>query len=137
MNIRYFLATILLCVCLLTGTAAAGGQATLSNVLLIASDTPGSTLKNELLTLGVPVVVALSSSGPPALSTMEQYDVVVTWTNSGPSNPVGWRDVLADYVDGGGAVVIGTFAWSPGFDFEGGINDPGYSPFHVGAGFQT
>jgi len=55
----------------------------------------------------------------------------VTWTACTPTNPVGWGNVLADYVGLGGALVIGTLAWSPGLEFEGDINLPGNSPFHV------
>jgi hypothetical protein len=55
----------------------------------------------------------------------------MTWSNYAYPDPSGWGDVLADYVDGGGKVVIATFAYGgvTGCAVRGNIADSPYSPF--------
>jgi hypothetical protein len=48
--------------------------------------------------------------GTPTLATLLQYDAVLHWTNVSNSDSVGLGDVMADYVDAGGAVVVSVFA---------------------------
>ena len=48
--------------------------------------------------------------GTPSLATLQQYDAVICWTNSTPQDTNAWGDVLADYVDAGGGVVVAVFA---------------------------
>jgi hypothetical protein len=124
-------------VALVAGAAAAASDPPSPSKVLLVPSGFGSQLQNDLLSLGVPQVDLSnrSNQGPPTLAELQSYDVVVTWTNWPPVDAVGWGDVLADYVDGGGAVVIGTFGWyDPVYDLEGRINDPGYSPFHAVGG---
>ncbi len=78
----------------------------------------------------------------PSLSQIENYDGVATWSNYPYSNPSGWGDVLAEYVDGGGKVIIMTFAYGGvgGCGVQGGIASSPYSPivpqdFAYGSGF--
>lgn len=54
--------------------------------------------------------VTAAGGGTPALSTLLQYDALLCWTNTTPANNVTWGDVLADYVDAGGGVVVAVFA---------------------------
>ena len=54
--------------------------------------------------------VTAAGTGTPSLETLLQYDAVMTWTNGTPANNVTLGDVLADYVDAGGGVVIAVFA---------------------------
>lgn len=69
------------------------------------------------------------ASSTPVLATLLNYDAVLVWSNSVFSDPVALGDVLADYVDVGGGVVIATFAFfGPSFDLEGRIMAD-YSPF--------
>lgn len=46
----------------------------------------------------------------PTLAQLQAYDAVMCWTNSTPVSSSAWGDVLADYVDSGGGVVVTVFA---------------------------
>jgi hypothetical protein len=65
----------------------------------------------------------------PSLATLLNYDTVLVWSDSNFFNPIALGDVLADYVDLGGGVVLATFSWyGPSFDLEGRMMTD-YSPF--------
>jgi hypothetical protein len=65
----------------------------------------------------------------PSLATLLNYDTVLVWSDSTFFNPVALGDVLADYVDLGGGVVLATFSWyGPSWDLEGRMMTD-YSPF--------
>jgi hypothetical protein len=65
----------------------------------------------------------------PSLPTLLNYDAVLVWSNSPYFNAAALGDVLADYVDLGGGVVLATFSWyGPTFDLEGRMMTD-YSPF--------
>jgi len=65
----------------------------------------------------------------PSLSTLQNYDSVLVWSNYAFDDRVALGDVLADYVDSGGGVVLATFVWyGPDFDLEGRIMTD-YTPF--------
>jgi len=69
------------------------------------------------------------SSSTPSLSTLLNYDAVLVWSNFNFFNPVALGDVLADYADLGGGIVLATFVWyGPSWDLEGRIMAD-YSPF--------
>jgi hypothetical protein len=46
----------------------------------------------------------------PTLAQLQAYDALLCWTNSTPQDTNAWGDVLANYVDGGGGVVVAVFA---------------------------
>jgi hypothetical protein len=48
--------------------------------------------------------------GTPTLQQLLQYDALLCWTNFTPADHVAWGNVLADYVDAGGGVVVALFA---------------------------
>ena len=80
----------------------------------------------------VDVVNVLSST--PSVSTLLNYDSVLVWSNSPFNDAVALGDVLADYVDLGGGVVLATFVWyGPTFDLEGRVMTD-YSPFQQAGG---
>lgn len=54
--------------------------------------------------------VTAAGGGTPTLAQLLQYDAIMCWTNSTPASNVAWGDVLADYVDAGGGVVVTVFA---------------------------
>lgn len=54
--------------------------------------------------------VTAAGGGTPSLNTLLGYDAVMCWTNTTPANNVTWGDVLADYIDAGGGVVVTVFA---------------------------
>jgi len=54
--------------------------------------------------------VTASGGGTPTLAQLLNYDALLCWTNTAPANNNTWGDVLADYVDAGGGVVVAVFA---------------------------
>ncbi|MDD3643698.1 MAG: hypothetical protein PHQ19_09590 [Candidatus Krumholzibacteria bacterium] len=73
-------------------------------------------------------------SASPTLATLKEYDVVVvyTWYTSSAAAAVG--NVLADYVDGGGKVVMLQATFSGTYALAGGrIMTGGYSPLQPAA----
>jgi hypothetical protein len=68
-------------------------------------------------------------SSTPSLSTLLDYDAVLVYCDALFNDPVAMGDVLADYVDVGGGVVLATFVWyGPTWDLEGRIMTTDYSP---------
>ncbi len=77
-------------------------------------------------------------TGTPVLADLTPYDGVMTWSDYPYPDPSGWGDVLADYVDGGGKVVLATFAFNGGgYGIGGNIADSPYSPFTNDGGIGT
>lgn len=101
----------------------------LNSVLIVAADY--SPPQAQLLASGrftkVDTFIAISAT--PTLLTLSAYDVVLVYTNYQPANPTALGDVLADYVDGGGRVALGTYALSASWGVTGRIATHGYSPF--------
>jgi len=54
--------------------------------------------------------VTTTGGGTPTLAQLLNYDALLCWTNTSPANNQTWGDVLADYVDAGGGVVVAVFA---------------------------
>jgi hypothetical protein len=72
-----------------------------------------------------------SRAGTPTLAELAPYMAVFTWVNYPYSDTVAMGDVLADYVDAGGIVILGQWCVDTGQlnDLEGRImTDPGYLP---------
>jgi hypothetical protein len=70
-----------------------------------------TTLQATSLFATVDIIdVTATGGGTPTLSQLLQYDALLCWTNTTPANNVTWGDVLADYVDAGGGVVVAVFA---------------------------
>jgi hypothetical protein len=69
-----------------------------------------------------------TTSSTPTLAQLTPYDRVLAVTNNTPADGAALGNVLADYVDAGGNVVICTYAISPDWLISGRITSPGYSP---------
>lgn len=68
-------------------------------------------------------------AGTPDLATLQGYHCVYTWANAAFADNVLFGDRLANFVDGGGSVVLGAFsAYTSGNYLSGAIMGPGYSP---------
>ncbi|MEZ6241701.1 MAG: hypothetical protein R3B57_01525 [Phycisphaerales bacterium] len=71
--------------------------------------------RDKLMSTGLFDEVAIISTTPyggghtPTLAELLQYDAVLTWTNDSHDDSVGVGNVLADYVDAGGGVVVSVF----------------------------
>lgn len=61
----------------------------------------------------------LVSGGTPTLAELQGYDAVFVFTDSGAQDPVAFGNVLAQYIEGGGAVVDATF--TPNVPITGGF----------------
>ena len=70
--------------------------------------------------------------GTPTLQQLQQYDIVVAFSNNVWNDPVAMGNVLADYEDVGGVVAVGTFAWDSngGWLLQGRWVTGGYSPYN-------
>src|SRR6266516_815526 len=105
-------------------------------VLIAYADIGGqpTTLQNVILAepgvIGVDLFDAFS--GTPTLQQLQQYNIVYAFSNNGWFDAVAMGNVLADYQDGGGVVVVSTFAWdNRGPWLLGGRwVTGGYSPFN-------
>ena len=96
---------------------------------------PPTTLQNQILAepgvIGVDLFDAFS--GTPTLQQLQQYNIVVPFSNNVYLDPVGMGNVLADYADTGGVVVGLNFNWfGPPFGLDGRWMTGGYTPFNIG-----
>lgn len=61
----------------------------------------------------------LTSAGTPTLAELQNYDAVFIFTDAGAADPVAFGNVLAQYADGGGAILDATF--TPNVPITGGF----------------
>lgn len=107
--------------------------ATGPKVLLVQADDAPSPLVAGLL--GYPDIAAVdvfdSRSATPTLPQLQAYDVVITWCNYYPADGTALGDVLADYMDAGGKVIMAVFNWNStaGWATYGRFMTGGYCPF--------
>ena len=73
----------------------------------------------------------------PTLTQLLQYDAVLVYSDYSFNDSVAFGDVLADYVDNGGGVVLATFAFNAGGGngISGRISTGGYLPFTLGSAY--
>ncbi len=67
----------------------------------------------------------------PTLAYLQEYDVVVSFSNYSWYDRVAMGDLLADFVDAGGKLILAVFNWADdnGWALSGRIITGGYSPF--------
>jgi hypothetical protein len=87
----------------------------------------GSLPKVDLfpVTAGFPV---------PTLAQLRAYQSVMVFSDSTFNDPVAMGNVLADYLDQGGGVVLQTFAFQTSYNLQGRASTGGYLPFTTAAG---
>ncbi len=94
--------------------AAAPLTAASTKVLVIYSDYVEAAydVTSKLLATGQFGAVDLfdAQGGMPTLELLKGYDVVFLWTNIFLPQPTAMGDLLADYIDGGGRLVLGMFS---------------------------
>jgi hypothetical protein len=115
----------------------------ISKFLIAASEAPGFlicpdsivaySINNELFPAGSEFqIVSLLDSVPP-LEDLIQFDAILLYTVGYPIDGDSLGDIMADYVDQGGGLVM--CLWSM-FDFQAGIkwtlHSPGYAPLKGG-----
>ena len=64
----------------------------------------------------------------PTLADLQGYSAVLGFTDYAPADAAGLGDVFKRYVDGGGGLVLNTFAFSSPWSVDGGITGSGYAP---------
>ena len=104
-------------------------------VLIAYSDAnPPTLMFNEILAESGVSQVDLFDAGAavPTLQQLQQYDVVFTFSNNIWHDAVAMGNVLADYEDAGGVVVVGNHAWANdgGWLLQGRWMTGGYSPYN-------
>ncbi len=87
------------------------------------------------------VLVHDLTASTPSLADLQQVDAVLVFSDDPFADAVALGDALADYLDGGGGVVLATFSFydGGGYGIEGRILDDGYLPLdtdHYGSGAQ-
>lgn len=109
-------------------------------------DSWNTDVRNKLVTAGssalagsfssVNSVLVRSGLPVPTLAQLQQYDAVLVYSDATFNDSVALGNVLADYVDNGGGVVLATFAFNSGGGngISGRISTGGYLPFTLGSG---
>jgi subtilisin family serine protease/sugar lactone lactonase YvrE len=73
-------------------------------------------------------------SGVPTLDLLKTYDAVIVMVNQRFSNAATLGDLLADYADAGGGVVLTLASFINGWELGGRFESGGYDPFNLGSG---
>jgi len=68
----------------------------------------------------------------PGLAELQSYDCVLVATGSSRFDPTATGDVLADYVDGGGGLVLTLASFVSSYEIGGRLLRDGYMPFQLG-----
>ena len=107
----------------LCAAAFAGGP----SVLVLGVDTD-NTITEGLESTGLfgNVTYYRDFDNTPVLADLSGYSAILAFTNYIPADPVGLGNVLQQYVDHGGGLVLNTYALSNPWAVSGGITRPGY-----------
>lgn len=128
-----------------TGPTGPAGSPQPISILIAATD-PEANLKSTVagafgcgaLPMGTEVDYVSMQTEVPTVSLLRGYDVVLVYTNYMPTLRVEIGDMLADYVDAGGRLVLTQtcFSTGPGTDWSiaGRIMTDGYSPLRPAMG---
>ena len=65
----------------------------------------------------------------PTLPQLENYNIIIPFSNSSFASATTLGNVLADYQDNGGTVVEFAYNWYTGFNIQGRWQSEGYSPY--------
>ncbi|MCP4633734.1 MAG: T9SS type A sorting domain-containing protein [candidate division Zixibacteria bacterium] len=102
------------------------------NILFLISDYPDAQTEVEDFLINSGEVESAdffdAQNGTPTFEDIQDYDLVLTWANYPYFDPTGIGDVLAEYVEEGGAVVACEFAFYGSWAMGGRFMDE-YSPF--------
>ncbi len=104
---------------------------------LYSDEYPPETLAVQLYSLGDSLVFYDIRANIPPLDTLMRYPVVGVHTNFAPADSVVLGNLLADYVDAGGGVVLGQFSFTSGWHVAGRIMTGNYSTIGKGANTQS
>ena len=123
-------------------TGGGGGSSNPANTTVLVLSDDATAISNAsafLPPFGFPVVDTYDTTGgTPALAFIQNYDAVLFSETNGSFDPVATGDLVADYIDAGGGVVIATASHGDqgggaGFGAQGRITTSGQSPFNFDA----
>ncbi len=100
------------------------------SILYAPSEADDATLRSNISAItGAPVDYWDARTATPTLADLGGYGCVFTWANGGYADNVAMGDVLADFVDSGGVVVLGAFVtYTQGNYLSGRIMTAAYAP---------
>lgn len=111
------------------------GNLSSSSIRILIAATDNSFVLQNLLSY-YPDIVDVDyfdvQGDTPTLEGLSDYDVVLVWGNYGFADRYLMGDVLADYVDQGGTVIVSVFQWNysdGSYNLGGRFVTDGYSPF--------
>jgi hypothetical protein len=116
---------------------SAGGQlGTNADVVAKLTATGMFSQVDDLSPLGCNLVPPYNGlDATPSLATLQEYAAILVYSNCSFNDPVALGDVLADYVDAGGTVVVATFSfwavWGE-IGLYGRLLTDGYLPLTLG-----
>jgi len=76
-------------------------------------------------------------SSTPTLTSLSDFGAVIVWSNNSLYQPDALGNILADFVDQGGGVLLATYTLSQSWRIGGRILNSGYSPFLVSSATQS
>jgi hypothetical protein len=102
------------------------------NVMVVAADDASQFIADLATFDDVDTVIYFDGRlSTPTLQELEDISVVVVWSNFPFLDAVAMGNVLADYVDDGGGVLIQQFSFGSGWELQGRIMTE-YSPYSPG-----
>ena len=102
-----------------------------TNTLVIGARDASLPLTELTATGAFTTVAGRTTDQGLTLAELSAYDSVLVYSNSTPYDSSGLGNLLKQYVDAGGIVVLSTYGLSSSWAVTGGIQDAGYSPFDV------
>jgi hypothetical protein len=114
---------------LILGIGVHAPEAGAINVGIVNADIYPPT--SELMATGLFTSVTALGNITPTLAVLNSYDAILSYSNNPYANPTGLGNVLADYVDGGGGLVLATYSFSSSWTVGGRITTSGYSPLII------
>lgn len=73
------------------------------------------------------------NSNTPTLAQLQQYAAVMVWGGCGFQDPTAMGNVLADYIDAGGGVVLAEMLFETPIALQGRLMSGGYYPLTIGS----
>ncbi len=112
------------------------GSAHATQYLMAQSESDNAAFRTSLSALlgGATVDYFDTRSATPTLAQLQAYNGVFTWTNYSYADEVAFGNILADYVDTNGRVVLGAFTTYAGNHLSGDIMTAAYSPVYSPSG---
>jgi hypothetical protein len=101
--------------------------------VVILGDRNLDRLRSQMaLAAPAPAVLAYPLGTPPTLASLHRFDAVLVYATAEVPNANAYGDLLADYVDGGGGVVVANLLWTDTIALGGRFTSDAYQVFTPG-----